>query len=223
MQLVNWLISGSVVLGGVAHATTETPPPTALTEKPARSSSRDIKVPRTLVQQLETEYRAYLLKNQGSDKAPIRRHLLNLACELTQTRPLALQEEVRVVAPVGGGVIDLSDFVTLQRGMFRMKLVVRLENDMEPEGLRIFFISDAKARVIEGEEFGSGCNKYMEITSYFNKGTTQKGFEVYTANQRYLSVLGGAFVAVSFTKEALWVGTLRVMDSRFPHLMCDKT
>jgi hypothetical protein len=61
----------------------------------------------------------------------------------------------------------------------------------------------------------------MEITSYFNKTASRLGFSLYSADQRYLSVVGGTFVAVQFEKEALSVATLTLTDSRYPHLLCD--
>jgi hypothetical protein len=63
----------------------------------------------------------------------------------------------------------------------------------------------------------------MEITSYYRKKNLGKGhgFDLYTADQRYVSVMGGTFVAVAFDKEALSVASLTFQDSRFPDLMCE--
>lgn len=215
------LIKILFLLHSVALANTEAHEPVKMEERPARTSSRDVKVPKALVQQLEADYHAYLKKNQFPDKDNIQRHLLNLSVELTQKHKAALNDDVRVIAPTGGGVIDLSDFVTTARGAFKSKIVVHTEDGGEPEGLRLFYISHAKERRIDGEDFGAGCNKYMEISSYYNSRGNQDGFELYTANQRYLSVIGGAFVAVSFSREALSVGTLSFTDSRYPGILCE--
>lgn len=195
--------------------------PEALAEKAARTSSRDVRIPRALVQQLESEYRAYLTKNEVSLKENIKRGLLNISADLTQKRPIALHEDVRIVTPLGGGVVDLAEFVTPLRGAFRLKIETHKEDGSEPPGLRVFFVSKAKSRILDGDEYGAGCNKYMEITGYYHKKASQKGFELYTADQRYLSVLGGTFVAVAFEKESLNVASLSFMDSRYPNVLCD--
>ena len=72
---------------------------------------------------------------------------------------------------------------------------------------------------IDGDEFGAGCNKYMDITSFYHRKA--RGFDLYTAGQRYVSVMAGTFVAVVFEKEALYVGSLTFTDSRYPDVMCE--
>lgn len=193
---------------------------TNLAERPARTSSRDIKVPRALVQMIDREYRAFLTENEISVKENIKRKLLSVSVELTQKRTQALHENVRVVAPLGGGVVDLADFVTPLRGAFALKIVAKQEDGTGPVGLRVFFVPKTKSRMLDGESYGSDCDKIFEITNYFHKRAA-RGFELYTADQRYLSVAGGTFVVFSFTKEALMVGTLNFTDSRYPDLFCE--
>lgn len=196
-----------------------------LTEHSARSSSRDTKVPRALVKRMEEDYRIFLTTNKPIAKVEIRRKLLDLSVELTQKSNSALHENARVVTPTGGGVIDLSELVTPLRGAFWLKIVVRKDKDAEsePANLRVFFVSNAKQRTLEGEEFGAGCGKFMEITSIFKKknGAKDKGFELYTSDQRYLSVMGGTLVAFVFEDEALFVGSITFTDSRYPDLLCE--
>lgn len=198
-------------------------------ERPAATSSRDVKIPRALVHYIETQYRSFLEKNDsdlgtlgdGRGKPDIKRKLLNMSVELTQKQPVALQDNTRVVTPVGGGVVDLSDIVTPLRGAFSMKLLARREDGSEPVGLRLFYVSKAQKRMIDGDEYGVGCDKYMEITSYYQKRGASHGFDLYSTDQRYLSVIGGTFVAVVFEKPALYVGSVTFTDSRYPKLLCE--
>lgn len=192
-----------------------------LSERPSSSGSRDVKVPRALVQSLETQYRAFLTKNEVSQKENLKRVLMNMSAEFTQKRDAALHENMRVVTPLGGGVIDMNDIATPVRGAFALKIKAKKEDGTEPSGLRVYFVSRAKRRNVEGTGFGAGCGKFMDVTSYFHRKMTKSGFELYTANQRYLSVVGGTFVAVAFEKEALQVGTLTFTDSRYPELLCE--
>jgi hypothetical protein len=198
----------------------EKAPSEEMSERPARSSGRDIKIPKALVAQLESEYHAFLKKNEAAPKAQINRKLLNISAELTQKHPLALHENTRVVTPLGGGVVDLAEFVTPLKGAFQLKILAKKEDGGEPSGLRLFFVSKAKTRRLEGDDYGAGCDKFMEITSYYQHKLA-KGFDLYTANQRYLSVVGGTFVAVVFEKEALQVASLTFTDSRYPDLTCE--
>lgn len=189
--------------------------------KSAKQSSRDVKVPRALVTRLEKEYREYLVHNQLPPQESLKRKLLDVSVELRQKRPAALQEEVRINTPTGGGVIDLAEFVTPLRGAFQMHIKPRLDGSTDIEGLRVFYVSQAKERSIGGEDFGAGCGKFMEVTHIFTKKMASKGFELYTAEQRYISVVGGSFVMASFAKDALQVANVSFVDSRFPELLCE--
>lgn len=189
--------------------------------KSARTGSRDVVVPRALVARIEREYKEYVAKAQNPAKQDgFKRNFLNLTVELTQRRPVALHEDVTVHTPTGGGVVDLSEMVTTARGAFRVRFTPKREDGHALSTRRVFFVSRAKARVVDGEDFGDGCGKYMEITSAFNGSWARNGIEVYTADQRYLSVLGGTYIFVDFNPEALYVGSVTFTDSRFPQWLC---
>ncbi len=193
----------------------------SLALKSAKQSSRDVKIPRALVARLEKEYREYLLHNQFPAQESLKRKLINVSVELRQKRAAALHEETRINTPIGGGVIDLADFLTPLRGAFQMKIKARSERDEQIPGIRVFYISRAKARVIDGEDFGAGCGKLVEVTKFLDKKMAKAGLELYTAGQRYLSVIGGTFVLAAFTREALQVGSVSFIDSRYPEVMCE--
>ena len=99
--------------------------------------------------------------------------------------------------------------------------VLAVDHEGAVEGLRVFYVSQAKERTVGGDDFGAGCGKFMEVTSYFTKKMAGAGFELYTAEQRYVSVVGGIFVLAAFAKDALQVGSVSFMDSRFPELTCE--
>lgn len=192
-----------------------------LAVRSAKQSSRDVKVPRALVTRLEKEYREYLKHNQWPDQESLKRKLLDVSVELRQERPAALHEDVRINTPLGGGIVDLAEFVTPLRGAFHLLIKPRAEKNEVLEGLRVFFVSHGKERRIDGEDFGAGCGKFMEVTSFFNKKMDGSGFDLYTAEQRYVSVVGGIFVMAAFSREALQVGSVSFTDSRFPELICE--
>jgi len=192
-----------------------------LVDRPARQSSRDVKVPSALVEYLEREYRKYLTSYEVPDKEELKRKLINVNVELTQKRVQALHENVLVRTPLGGGVIDMAELVAPLRGSFHVKIIPRTDDQSGLPPVRVFFVSRAKSRNIGREVYGSGCDKFMEISTFFHKRMNKGGFEVYSTDQRYLSVLGGTFVLVAFSKEALHVGSVTFGDSRYPDLTCE--
>ncbi|MBX3021701.1 MAG: hypothetical protein KF799_08510 [Bdellovibrionales bacterium] len=203
------------------HAPAEGHESERMAEHNARTSSRDVKIPRALVGKIEEEYKAYLTKLEGGAKREaIKRALININAELTQKHPGALHENTRISTPTGGGVVDLSEMVTPVRGAFRLKLVARKENGSPLTTARVFFVSRAKTRILAGEEYGAGCDKYMDISTQFHK-KWEKGMDLYTADQRYLSVIGGTFIFAEYDKDALYVGSVTFTDSRHPGLLCE--
>jgi hypothetical protein len=191
-------------------------------EHAARTSSRDVAVPRALVTHVEKAYEEFLKKEGVLGKPPVKRKLLNVRVDLSQKKHAALHENSRVNTPLGGGVVDLAELVTPLKGAFFTKILASAEDGSVPANAKIYYVSRAKSRAIDSENYGAGCNKWMEITSYFMKAMNKGGFQLYTADQRYVSVLGGTFVIVSFAKEALSVGSVSFTDSRYSHLLCEE-
>ena len=217
------LISAFVFVLAMAHAEEghhAAEAPTEMAQRSAKTSSRDVKVPRQLVAEVEKEYREYLTLNKFPIQESLKRELLNVSAEFTQDRVAALHEDLRVNTPVGGGVIDMADFVTPLRGLFRLNIKAR-DGHGEAVAGKVYYVSHAKERVIDGDAFGAGCGKYMDITSFYNAKMSRGGFELYTAEQRYLSVLAGTFVIIAFTKDTLQVASLTFADSRYPALTCE--
>lgn len=195
--------------------------PTGMSEHTARTSSRDVHVPRALVARVEKDYDSYLTSQGVITKTAVKRGLLNIRVDLSAKRGGALHENARVVTPLGGGVVDLADLVTPVRGAFWAKIHAQHEDGRVLDNWRVFYVSKAKQRTIAGDTYGSGCDKWMDVTSYFNKSMAGEGFQLYTADQRYLSVIAGTFVVVSFAKEALSVASMSFTDSRYPQVMCE--
>lgn len=192
-----------------------------MTDVPARTSSRDVKLPKALVTRIEREYRDYLKLQNIAEVEHIKRTLLDVVVELTQDRKAALPENLKISTPLGGGVIDLAEHVTAVRGAFKVKISPSIGKGDPISGTRVFFVSDSKVRKLAGESYGSGCGKFMEVTHYFNKSMLDGGFEVYTADQRYVSVLSGTFVITKFEPDSIYAGIVNFMDSRYPEMSCD--
>lgn len=224
MRAINFVFA-LLCVGVGARAEEKAPADSPMAEVRARASSRDVKIPEALVGRLEKEYKRFMSKQEGAAKDEVRRGMLNLNLEFTRVGASnALAENTRVRLPTGGGVVDLADIVSPLRGGFRLRMVAKTEEGGEPVSTRVFFVSRAKERVVGGEAFGDGCHRYMEITNKYHKRWEHEGLNLLTADQRYVSVLGGTFLFVSFVKEALQVGIVSFTDSRYPELLCgDKT
>ncbi len=132
-----------------------------------------------------------------------------------KTEGILVEPEIELKFPRGGGEIDLAQFVKEQSGTFRV--FFDLEESDHHDQMRAYFISRARKRKLDGEVWGAGCNKYMDIQKYIFGEGMKKGIEVNTNRNRHDTVLGGTF----FFSSGNQITQVTFKDSRQPHLFCD--
>lgn len=186
----------------------------------ARNSEKGEPIPKALVSKIDEDYEKAVQDPKLEHKTAVVRHLMSVKVELTQDKPRALKGPTRISTPPGGGVIDLADYVTPLRGSFRLKFILEDDHHQAQNFSRVYFISNAKERAIEGERFGSGCGKYFDVTSFIKTRMSGDGLMLYTADQRYVSVLDGTFVFTSHNPDALMLASVTFIDSRYNGLSC---
>lgn len=186
----------------------------------ARHAAKDNPIPEELVKKIEEDYLKATTDPKLEQKKTVVRHVVNVVTELTQEKVRALKGPTRIMTPPGGGTIDLADYVLPLKGAFQMKVQLEDEHHQNQPVSKVYFISQSKQRQIADEKFGAGCGKYMEITSYFTKQMKKNGFDLYTADQRYVSVVRGTFILVSYLPEALQLASVTFLDSRYTKWDC---
>lgn len=128
-----------------------------------------------------------------------------------KTKGVLIEPEFVVILPRGGGEIDLSKFVKDQQGTFR--IFFDTDEFKDAKEFHIFYVSKARKRRIDGETWGAGCRKFMDIKSFV---MSEKGIEVNTTRNRHLSVLGGVF----FFSAGKQVTQVNLTDSTQAQLFC---
>jgi len=189
----------------------------------ARRGAKENPLPKELAKKIEEDYFKATNDPKMETKKPIVRQLLTVNTELTQEKLRALKGQTRIQTPPGGGTIDLADYVTPLKGAFRLKMMLEDEHHVAQNLSKVYFISESKKREIDHETYGAGCGKYMDVTSYFKKQMSSKGFDLYTAEQRYINVLRGTFILITYTPEALQLASVTFLDSRYPKWDCPQS
>jgi len=105
-----------------------------------------------------------------------------------------IDPEVNYQFPKGGGEIDLSQVTRDQQGTFRV--IFDLSDFEKTDDMKVYFVSEARKRRLQGDIWGAGCSKYLDVTSFVKKKMTKDGLEVNTTKFRHLTVLGGHFIFV---------------------------
>lgn len=130
----------------------------------------------------------------------------------------------------GGGVVDLADFVENRRGSYNLKVIFGKGkpdgskedplNDLSKESVKVFFLSNSRRRRWEGKLIGSGCTKYFDITSFFEKSMKASGFTLNTTDHLDVTSLSGSFFFAAQVNKTLYISELSIKDSRFNSLQC---
>lgn len=131
-----------------------------------------------------------------------------------KTKGVLIEPEFWVQLPRGGGAIDLSKYVTDKNGTFRIYFETSALS--VAKNAKAFFVSKARKRKLDGEVWGAGCKKILDMTSFFLSKAATEGIEVNTTRSRHLSVLMGYFILAADGQLA----QITFMDSQQESLFC---
>ena len=128
--------------------------------------------------------------------------------------------EIRIELPRGGGKIDLSKYTGDRPGSF----FVQFEWPEWPDisELRSFYVSRARKRKLDGEIYGVGCNKYVEISTVISSKNEKIGLKVNTTRERHITTLGGHFIFSNKKEHQIFLTQVTFVDSKNQALLCDE-
>lgn len=178
----------------------------------------DFKIPVALWEDIEAQpkHGDEMVENKSSIIfAPLRVFLIE------KNAGVLVKPRVQVDFPRGGGVLDLSEFTTAVEGSFYFGLeipgIAGLTN------LRVFYLSEARKRKIDGEIYGAGCQTYMDISARLNQEMLKEGLKVNTVRNRHTSVLAGNFILTAQKDKRTLVTQVHIVDSKNSNLLCEVT
>lgn len=228
MQKTHWLLLIICVLVGCRK---EEDREVDYTHGLVEKTSKEFLIPRELRTHIEKQYLAFIRKENPKVVLPdeeimarIPREFLNAKIFFRASAPGVLRNHTQYALPRGGGEIDLKEIVTGTKGSFYFtyQLARTSEPDVHLKDVHVYFASEVKKRKIDGEEFGAGCNTFMEVTKQLQKANSEGGLQLNATNQRYLPVIGGVFYFVDFNPERkMYLASVRIKDTRYPEYSCD--
>ncbi|MES2965710.1 MAG: hypothetical protein V4760_17645 [Bdellovibrionota bacterium] len=188
----------------------------AFTEKDLRRQPASVEMPAGLWGKVEEFARA-----TGALKAEdeIDTEFVSLRAFLIEkNRGILGRENFELKFPVGGGEMDLGDFLQPLKGSFYF--ATDFLPNVDSKAKKVFFVSNSQARTLMGTKVGAGCDSYFDVTSAFTKAMAGPGFLVNTTDGRHVGALVGTYFFLGFEAGKLRISTLIVRDSRFRSLQC---
>ncbi|MBX7232495.1 MAG: hypothetical protein K1X29_10460 [Bdellovibrionales bacterium] len=191
--------------------------------KKISKSNREVKVPLALIEELKKWQKINKdkenLQKTDSSHWKIDRQLLNLEMEIQFSNQDSLDKNIKYLFPTGGGLLDFAEEIFSTQGEFTLKFIVN-NFEINSNNLRVFYISEARQRQLNQVTYGSGCNKWMEVSRWFHSKKQDSKLTLSISKQRYVSALSGSWIFASSIKNQLYLGALSLTDSRDNSLLC---
>lgn len=191
----------------------------------------EIKIPGSLWDILENKkefHKGGLEEVQAKDGSISIQNVFNLMVvrlkEKDSNMPVLGGENFEIISGRSGAFVDLADYIKSDSGTFNFSFHWEKKEEPDKRLVRIFYLSGAKRRLVDGQVLGAGCNKYMEITGLYFKKILSETFEVNVTRKRHVSLLAGVYLFVINPDTGGGIRTilpLVVTDSSAKELLCD--
>lgn len=175
--------------------------------------AREVQIPKQIMVQIEDELMA-----ETTSFSP-QYILMPLQIQFTSVSENVLAKPIlRYELPKGGGDVDLNNVVTGD-GSFYMSFP-KEQFESLPELSHLYFVSNSPTRSIDGENFGMGCGKLVDLKKSFGKLQKEDFLKLNTTELRYLPVITGRYVLVFRQGNQINLTQLTITDSRYTSELC---
>lgn len=137
---------------------------------------------------------------------------------LAKVSGILTHESVQYNLPRGGGALDLAKITSGDKGSFFLKF--NLYEFSNTSSVKVYFVSNAKKRRVDGEIFGAGCNVYFDITKAFQRDNSDQGIKFNITDNRHVSALSGHFIFVQTDKDKVYLSQVEFNDSQNRDYLC---
>ncbi len=177
-------------------------------EETALSTSMERKIPRQLWDRIEGE---------SSEGVESRIRFVEVDVYLLEVNEGVLQKpRLKLRLPVGGGEVDLADFMGETKGSFYL--------DFEIAGLAespfVYFVSQVQSSSDLGDELGSGCGVMANLSNKFSQWRKVGGLKLNSTRGRHVRVAGGDFVIFAKQEDKTLISRVSLVDRTQPEIFC---
>lgn len=143
---------------------------------------------------------------------------VSVQVELTSEDHFVLKDgkNYRLVFVDGGGDLDLFEYVT-GKGDFHLRFAPGFENDNK---FHMFYISDSPGKKVGGDPWGNGCGKIFDLSDKATLFMLDSGMRLTSSRRHHMHLMAGTFVIFQLVEDRLYMGYIRVADSRYPQFNC---
>jgi len=129
------------------------------------------------------------------------------------------QNYLHIQLPNGGGKIDLAEWLKGD-GSFYLGFPSEQFNNPQVTLENIYYISDVPQVTVDGEKYGLGCGKWIDLKPKLKEVQKHNFLKLNTFNLRYLYVSVGYYLVVQKKGTQYFVSHLNLTDSRYKDKLC---
>lgn len=175
--------------------------------------AKDFEIPKNFIQ---------IIENDVAVETKILSPVFNyapLAVLLTEKTSQTLKSaSLRYQFPKGGGRIDFSEVIQGQ-GSFYLSFPSEQFHDL-PTLEHLFYVSHAPKKNLQGEEFGLGCGKWVDLKNKFSDLQKADYLNLNTTQLRYLFVTAGHYIFIFRKLNQIYLAQLTLIDSKNETELC---
>lgn len=179
--------------------------------------AKEVKIPKIIMTNLEEE-----LTKESKTIAPIYL-FMPIEVQFNEASSGVLKHpHIRFNLPKGGGSLDLKNIIS-STGSFYMSFPPEQFEDASentPNLLHLYYISNSPIKKIDGENFGLGCGKIIDLKKSFDKLQESYFLKLNTSGLRYLYVTAGRYIFVFKQSLKVYMTQLTITDSRYNDELC---
>lgn len=201
--------------------------PTKFSSGSIESTDKDVKIPKSLLIEFEKAYIDQMHKMHiGSTKKDIDwllevpLHFFQLSVFLKEAKKGVLEGDYLFSFVKGGGTVDLAKHMGDKRGAFWLHMDLGLPPNVSDSKLQVYFLNETRPRRIGDESLGLSCGKILNVSKFFKEKIVKKSLKLYTAELRYLNIIGGTFYLILPHENQLYLSSLSFRDTRYSELDC---
>ena len=177
---------------------------------------QNIQVPREMWNLIKDTMRADGATEKQMENFSINPTSVSVELSSLEQKVLKDNKNHKLLFTDGGGDLDLFDYVP-GRGQFYLRFSPHLVNGND---FHIFYLSESPGKKIEGSQWGNGCGNMYDISKSSDKFLGLEGILLTTSKRHYLHLMAGVFVFFQLVDERLYLGYIRIKDSRYPNFNC---
>lgn len=174
--------------------------------------SADFKVPKKIFEEITSE-----IKKESPSLTPVYL-FVPLKVMLHPHVEKSVVSEQLLEFPNGGGLLDYSQLIQ-GVGSFYISFPAEQFEKLH-EISHIYYISQSPVKKIDGESFGLGCGRWIDIREKFKKLQKNDFLKLNTTANRHLYLSAGQYIFVFRKQNQVQITHLNILDSKQQHLLC---